>query len=90
MRENNKTMAEEIAKIVWHPSRMHKWPEDHLIYDSDKDTIQNPLTIRDIKQMKLNNGVKKSIDKSISDVCSSADCDISWTIVKNRKDRKLC
>jgi hypothetical protein len=58
LRENGKIIAEEIAKIVWHPSRMSKWPEDHLIYedyDSDLDTlnIHNiPITstIRDIKK----------------------------------------
>ena len=58
MRENCKNMAEEIAKIVWHPSRMSRWPEDQL-YDDDKSTddsstddqsIDNPSsTIRTIK-----------------------------------------
>ena len=50
MRENNKGMAEEIAKIVWHPSRMYKWPEDHLIsdYDDFLVNIQSTSTIRDI------------------------------------------
>jgi hypothetical protein len=38
MRENNKGMSEEIAKIVWHPSRMAKWPEDPLIDDSASDS----------------------------------------------------
>jgi hypothetical protein len=33
MRENGKKMAEEIAKIVWHPSRMARWPEDCLSDD---------------------------------------------------------
>jgi hypothetical protein len=57
MRETNKEMSEEIAKIVWHPSRMYKWPEDNLIYDSDEDSdysnimrnISITSTIRDIK-----------------------------------------
>jgi hypothetical protein len=54
MRENKKGMAEEIAKIVWHPSRMSRWPEDHLIDDSDLDTLNNQnisitSTIRTIK-----------------------------------------
>ena len=52
MRETNKMMSEEIAKIVWHPSRMSRWPEDHLIDDSDEDSIQNisiTSTIRTIK-----------------------------------------
>ena len=52
MRENGKIMAEEIAKIVWHPSRMSKWPEDKLIDDIDVDSVQNisiSSTIRDIK-----------------------------------------
>ena len=52
MRENCREMAEEIAKIVWHPSRMNRWPEDNLIDDSDKDSVQNiPVTstIRTIK-----------------------------------------
>jgi hypothetical protein len=33
MRENFKEITEEIVKIVWHPSRIYKWPEDHLIND---------------------------------------------------------
>jgi hypothetical protein len=54
MRENNKKMSEEIAKIVWHPSRMSRWPEDHLIEDIGTNilNIQNTQitsTIRDIK-----------------------------------------
>jgi hypothetical protein len=51
MRENNKGMSEEIAKIVWHPSRMAKWPEDNLIDDSDSDldNMENISTIRTIK-----------------------------------------
>ena len=45
-------MAEEIAKIVWHPSRMNRWPEDHLIDEEESDSIQNisvTSTIRTIK-----------------------------------------
>jgi hypothetical protein len=54
LRENGKIMTEEIAKIVWHPSRMYKWHEDQLIYDSDLDSLNNQnisitSTIRDIK-----------------------------------------
>ena len=53
MRETNKKMAEEIAKFVWHPSRMYKCPEDQLIYDSDEDSdmrnISITSTIRTIK-----------------------------------------
>ena len=39
MRENGKGIAEEIAKIIWHPSRMSKWPEDKLIDDNDLNTL---------------------------------------------------
>jgi hypothetical protein len=57
MRENNKGMSEEIAKIVWHPSRMAKWPEDPLIdevedlYIFPKVRIEENITsiIRKIK-----------------------------------------
>jgi hypothetical protein len=54
MREYGKIMAEEIAKIVWHHSRMSKWPEDQLIDDNDIDSdlmqnISNTSTIRTIK-----------------------------------------
>jgi hypothetical protein len=45
-------MAEEIAKIVWHPSRMSRWPEDHLIDeidDTDSDIRGITSTIRDIR-----------------------------------------
>ena len=52
MRENGKTMSEEIAKIVWHPSRMSRWPEDHLIDDIDdtySDIRSITSTIRTIK-----------------------------------------
>ena len=46
MRENCKAMAEEIAKIVWHPSRISIWPEDALI-DHEKEF--NVDSIRTIK-----------------------------------------
>ena len=55
MRENGKIIAEEIAKIVWHPSRMSRWPEDPLIddikpyYDLNINYVQITSTIRDIK-----------------------------------------
>jgi hypothetical protein len=50
MRENFHEMAEEIAKIVWHPSRMSKWPEDNLLDEADNlNNIQSISTIRDIK-----------------------------------------
>jgi len=53
IREKRKGMAEEIAKIVWHPSRIYKWPEDQLIYDSDDfldyEYYKNTSTIRSIK-----------------------------------------
>ena len=42
---------EEIVKIVWHPQRMSKWPEDYLIYDPDDDSMDYASTnckIRDI------------------------------------------
>jgi hypothetical protein len=59
MRENCKGMSEEIAKIVWHPSRMSRWPEDDLFddigadseneSDYDLDSIPITSTIRAIK-----------------------------------------
>ena len=55
IKENRKKMTEEIVKIVWHPSRIYKWPEDPLIYDLEDhmDYVQNisiTSTIRDIKK----------------------------------------
>jgi hypothetical protein len=47
-------MAEEIAKIVWHPSRMSKWPEDHLIDDIDVDSVQNISITSTIRTIKMN------------------------------------
>ena len=50
MRETKKDISEEIAKIVWHPRRMYKWHEDHLIYDcNDYLNISITSTIRNIK-----------------------------------------
>jgi hypothetical protein len=58
-------MAEEIAKIVWHPSRMTKWPEDCLINedDSDSDSLTNlyNLNIQDISITSTIRSIKMSI-----------------------------
>jgi hypothetical protein len=65
LRENFHEMSEEIAKIVWHPIRMSKWPEDCLIdehsdsdecYDSDADhqnNMQNISITSTIRYIKL-------------------------------------
>jgi hypothetical protein len=53
MKLTRKIINEEIVRIVWHPSRMSKWPDDYLIYDSEDDSMDYALTnftIRDIKK----------------------------------------
>jgi hypothetical protein len=52
LKKDRKIMNEEIVKMVWHPCRMSKWPEDSLIYDPEDDSIDyasTNFTIRDIK-----------------------------------------
>jgi hypothetical protein len=62
MRENNKKMAEEIAKIVWHPIRMSKWPEDHLIdEESESESDSNALNIHNISITSTIRTIKMSI-----------------------------
>jgi hypothetical protein len=52
MRKDCHEIAEEIAKIVLHPSRMSRWTEDHSIQDPDDlNNIQSISTIRTIKNM---------------------------------------
>jgi hypothetical protein len=63
MRENKKIMAEEIAKIVWHPSRMYKWPEDQLIDDSDSETDIDSLNMQNISITSTIRTIKISIKR---------------------------
>jgi hypothetical protein len=47
-------ISEEIAQIVWHPSRKYVWPEDYLIYDSDEDdSMDYALTNCTIRYIKM-------------------------------------
>ena len=52
IKETNKIINEEIVKMVWHPFRMSKWPEDYLVYDPEDpmDYALTNFTIREIKK----------------------------------------
>ena len=52
MRIERMVIADRIARIVWHPYRMSKWPEDDLINDEDPNYLDNisiNSTIKDIR-----------------------------------------
>ena len=61
MQQLRQMQAEEIAKIVWHPSRMYIWPEDPLIDDSDDEIDQNPENTQNIYINSTIRNIKMSI-----------------------------